>query len=42
MIAMKERMLDTLTRENAQNKDNLIEITADYEGRVAGLTHERN
>ena len=35
-------MIESLTYENAKNKENLLEVTANYESRVSNLTQNRN
>ena len=35
-------MLEGLTFENAKTKENLVEVTANYEGKVTNLSHKCN
>lgn len=42
IISLKDRMLETLTFENAKNKENILDITQSYESRVAHLASDRN
>lgn len=42
VIAMKDRMLESLTYENVKNKEDLLEITTNYESQVNALSYHRN
>jgi hypothetical protein len=41
IIAMKDRMLETLTADNAHHKQHLLELTATYDARLASVVQDR-